>query len=273
MTCPDHDELIRLREHALCEHRADEVRAHVAGCPACRDRIAALTRLVADLRAPIAWPGGPPGPREVAHVMARLDAPVAPRRAWPRLALAGAAVAGAVAIAVAWPERGGEFTPRGGVAPLTADHVTAEAIDREVGTTLFVLGAHPEPLAAGARVSPATAFVLGYRNLARAVPLFVLAFAVDAAGEIHWLYPGFTTAGDDPAALPLAISEATRLMPDSVVLDGVAAGTLRVIVMVGAERLRVSAIERLRGAELAATALQRRFASAAVSELRLEVAP
>ena len=38
----------------------------------------------------------------------------------------------------------------------------------------------PEPLAAGARVSPSTAFVLGYRNLARAIPLFVLAFAVDA---------------------------------------------------------------------------------------------
>jgi hypothetical protein len=274
MTCPDHDELIRLREHELREHRADEVRAHVAGCATCRDRTAALTRLVADLRAPIAWPGGPPGPREVARVIARLDAPVAPpHRAWPRLALAGAAIAGAVAIAAAWPERGGEFTPRGGAAPLTAGHVTAEAIDREVGTTLFALGVHAEPLAAGARVSPATAFVLGYRNLSRAVPLFVLAFAVDASGEIHWLYPGFTAAGDDPAALPLATSEATRLLPDSVVLDGVAPGPLRVIVVVGAERLRVSAIERLRGAELAATALQRRFASTVVSELRLEVAP
>jgi hypothetical protein len=275
MTCPDRDELIRFREHDLREARADQLRAHVAGCAACRDRLAALTRLVADLGAPIAWPGGPPGSREVARVMARLDTPVSnPHRAWLRLALAAAAVAGAVAIAAAWPARGrNAFTARGGAAPLTADHVTAEAIDREVGTTLFALGAHPEPLAAGARVSPATAFVLGVRNLARAVPLFLLAFAVDASGEIHWLYPGFTAAGDDPAALPLATSNATRLMPDSVVLDGVAAGTLRVIVVVGAERLHVSAVEQLRGAELAATALQRRFASAAVSELRLEVAP
>jgi hypothetical protein len=151
--------------------------------------------------------------------------------------------------------------------------VTAGAIDRAVGTTLFALGAQPEPLAAGARVSPSTAFVLGYRNLSRAVPLYVLAFAVDAGDEIHWLYPGFTAASDDPAAPPLATSDTTRLMPDSAVLDGVVPGTLRVIAVVSADRLHVSAIERLRGAELAATALQRRFASAAVSELRLEVSP
>jgi len=105
------------------------------------------------------------------------------------------------------------------------------------------------------------------------VPLYVLAFAVDARDEIHWLYPGFAAAGDDPAAPPLATSDATRLMPDSAVLDGVATGTLRVIAVVSADRLHVSAIERLRGAELAAAALQRRFASAAVSELRLEVSP
>jgi len=275
MTCPEREELIRFRERALREHRADEIRAHVAGCTACRDRLAGLATLVADLRAPIAFPGGPPGSREVARVMARLDAPPpALRPAWPRFALAALAAAGAIVFAAAWPARDrGAFTARGGTAPLAADHVTAEAIDREVGTTLFALVPHAEPLAAGARVSSSTGFVLGTRNLSRAVPLFVLAFAVDARDELHWLYPAFTTAGSDPAALPLPASDATRLMPDSVVLEGVAAGPLRVIVMVGAERLHVSAIERLRGAELAATALQRRFASAAVSELRLEVAP
>jgi hypothetical protein len=276
MTCPDRDELIHLREHELPEHRADEVRTHAAGCAACRDRLAALARLVADLRAPIAWPAAP-GPREVARVMRRLDASVPAqrrRRLSPRLAVAaGAACAALVALAV-WPGRDpGAFTARGGGATLTSEGVTAQAIDREVGTTLYALRAQPEPLAAGARVSPSTAYVLGARNLASGVPLFVLAFAVDARGAVHWLYPGYATASDDPAALPLPASNATRLMADSVVLDGVAAGALRVIVVVSAEPLRVSAIERLHGEELAATALQRRFAAAAVSELRLEVAP
>jgi predicted anti-sigma-YlaC factor YlaD len=274
MTCPDRDELIHLREHALPEHRAGELRAHAASCAACRDRLAQLARLVADLRAPIEWPAAP-GPREVARVMRRIDASVpAPRRVWPRFAVAAAAIAAAITALAVWPARDpGGFTARGGGAPLTADHVTAEAIDREVGTALYALGAHPEPLAAGARVLPSTAFVLGYRNLAHGVPRFVLAFAVDAAHEVHWLYPGFTAAGGDPAALPLPASGATRLMADSVVLEGVAAGALHVIVVVSAEPLRVSAIERLRGDELAATALQRRFASAAVTELVLEVTP
>lgn len=275
MTCPDRDELIRFREHALREQRAAEVGAHVASCAACRDRLSALARLVADLRAPIAGEGAQPGPREVARVMRRLDRPVhTPRRAGPRLALAAVAIASAVGLAADWPPASrGVFTARGRRAPLAAEHVTAEAIHREVGTALFALGAPGKELAAGARVSPSTAFVLGVRNLSRGVPLFLLAFAVDARNDIHWLYPGFTTATEDPAALPLPISDTTQLMPDSVVLDGVAAGALRVIVIVSAERMRVSAIERLRGAELAAAALQRRFASAAVTELRLEVSP
>jgi hypothetical protein len=167
---------------------------------------------------------------------------------------------------------GGTFTARGGGGALVPDHVTAQAIEREVGTTLFAVGARAEPLAAGAHVSPSTAFVLGYRNLSRAVPLFALVFAVDAAHEVHWLYPGFTAAaGDDPAAVALAASDTTRLLSETVVLDGVPAGPLRVIVVISAERLRVSAIEQLRGDELAVAALARRYPAAAITEQLLEV--
>jgi hypothetical protein len=270
MICPDREELIVFREHELGERRAGELRAHVAGCPACRDRLAALARLVGDLRAPIA----PPGPHSVAHVMRRLDAPPRPaNRAWPRLGLAIVAAAVAVAVMVRPAPDGGTFTARGGGAALAPDHVTAQAIEREVGTALFAVGARAELLAAGARVSPSTAFVIGYRNLSRSVSLFALVFAVDAAREVHWLYPGFTAAGDDPAAVALATSDTMRLMSETVVLDRVAAGPLRVIVVISAERLRVSAIEQLRGDELTAPALARRYPAAAITEQRLEVSP
>jgi len=273
MICPDRDELIGLREHELAERRAGELRAHVASCPACHDRLAALARLVSDLRAPIA----PPGPHAVAHVMRRLDAPPRPPRRAGQLGLAIVAAAVAVAAVVLVVARptpgGGTFTERGGGRALAPGHVTAQSIARAVGTELFAVGARAEPLAAGARVSPSTALVLGYRNLSRAVPLFALAFAVDAGHEVHWLYPGFTAASDDPAAVALAASDTTRLMPETVVLDGVPAGQLRVIVMISADRLRVSAIEQLRGDELTAAALARRYPAAAITEQRLEVSP
>jgi hypothetical protein len=274
MICPDRDELIVFREHELGERRAGELRAHVASCPACRDRLAALARLVGDLRAPIA----PPGPLAVAHVMRRLDAQRRPaNRAWPRLglAIAAAAVVGVVVMVRPTPGGSGDgtLTARGGGGSLTPDHVTAQAIEREVGTQLFAVGARAELLPAGAQVSPSTAFVIGYRNLSRSVSLFALVFAVDSAHEVHWLYPGFTVAGDDPAAVALAASDTMRLMPETVVLDGVAAGPLRVIAVISAERLRVSAIEQLRGDELTAAALARRYPAAAVTEQRLEVSP
>lgn len=271
MICPDRDELIVLREHELGERRAGELRVHIASCQACRDRLAAIACLVGDLRAPIA----PPGPHAVAHVMRRLDAP--PRRAgraWPRIGLAIVAGAAVVVVVMARPTTGGgTFIARGGGAALAPDHVTAQAIECEVGTALFAVRARAELLASGARVSPSTAFVLGYRNLSRAVPLFALVFAVDAVHGVHWLYPGFTAAGDDPAAVALAASDTMHLMSETVVLDGVPAGPLRVIVVVSAERLPVSAIEQLRGDQLGAAALARRYPAAAITEQRLEVSP
>ena len=275
MTCPDRTELIAYRERELSERRAGELHDHVAGCPACRARLDALARLVDDLRAPVAAPG----PHAVAHVMHRLDAPARPpRRAWPPLAAFATAAVAAVALVIVGPWRSddGTFTPRGGGPALAPGRVTAEAIAREVGTTLFTLaGSHgrAEPLAAAARVTPATAYVLGYRNLSRAVALYALVFAVDAAHGVHWLYPAYTRADDDPAAIALPPSDTTRLLPETVVLDGVPPGPLHVIAIIGADRLRVSAIEPLRGDQLTALALQRRFPTAAITEQLLEVSP
>jgi hypothetical protein len=288
MTCPDRNELIEYREREASERRAGELREHVAGCPACQARLDALTRLIDDLRAPVAVPG----PHAVAHMMRRLAAPARPpRRAWPPLAAFATAALAALALMIVRPWRSddGTFTPRGGGPALAPGHVTAEAIAREVGTTLFTLAgpdsrAEPpltlagpdgraEPLAAGARVAPATAYVVGYRNLSRAVALHALVFAVDAAHDVHWLYPAYTRADDDPEAIALPPTDTTRLLAETVVLDGVPPGPLHVITIIGTDRLRVSAIEPLRGDQLAASALQRRFPSAAITEQLLEVSP
>ncbi|HET9623593.1 MAG TPA: zf-HC2 domain-containing protein [Kofleriaceae bacterium] len=267
MTCPDRDELTQYRERELSERRAPEVRAHVAGCAACTARIARIDQLIGDLGAPLAEADA----RAVARVMRRLDAPPPARRAWPAVTAALATAAIAVIAVAAWPTRdAGTFAPRGGAPPA---HLTAATIARDVGTTWCTLDADHRAVPIPAAVSPTTPYVLAYRNLLQAPPLYALAFAVDARGEVHWLYPAFTRASDDPAAVALPATTTSRLLPDTVVLDGVAPGPLHLIAIVSAERLHVSAIERLRGAELAAAALQRQFARAAITEQLVEVSP
>jgi hypothetical protein len=199
--------------------------------------------------------------------MARLDPPARRAPGWIRWAGLGAVAAGAVAIAaLVWRAPAAssvdEFQARGPGA--------VRALAREVGTTLYALrpgnDASPAvPLAADAVVRGGTAFVLGTRNLDRERPLWLLSFAIDAAGDIHWLYPGYVSSSDDPGAVPM--------MPDSVVLDRPAVGELRVIVVISPTPLRVSAIEQLRSPELAVASLQRRFPDAAISELALRVVP
>ncbi|HEY0481258.1 MAG TPA: hypothetical protein VGD37_27270 [Kofleriaceae bacterium] len=272
--CPTPEELAVWLDREAGQRRAAEIQSHVTACSVCTAQIAALERLIAELRVP---PANPASQRAIRSVMARLDPPA--RRAPGRIRWAGlgAVAAGAVAVAIAalvWraPAASGvdEFQARGPGA--------VRALAREVGTTLYALrpgdDASPAvPLAADAVVRGGTAFVLGTRNLDRERPLWLLSFAIDAAGDIHWLYPGYVSSSDDPAAVPLAQTDDERMMPDSVVLDRPAVGELRVIVVISPTPLRVSAIEQLRSPELAVAALQRRFPDAAISELAFRVVP
>ena len=188
------------------------------------------SQLVRDLCAPVA----PPIATLVARVMARLDDPPA-RPRWPFAALATAvAVAAGAVLWLALP-RNGELTARG---------TTRDELPRLAGITLFALDGELRPLAAGSRVTTATAYVAAYRNAGRA-PAYALVFALDAAGDVHWLYPAFTDAATDPAAIALAPAPAPTLLADTVVLDEPAPGPLVLCSLVTAAPLHVSDIERM----------------------------
>jgi len=281
MPCPDRAELAAWLDHEVGQRRAEAIERHVAMCSVCTAQRSAIEQLIADLRAPVA---APPSPGAIRAVLARLDAPAPRAASGVRLAGVGAAFAAAVvAVLVLRPARDGGITdgPAHGRAESgfqARGGGPAEQLERRVGATLYALppGGAPRPatpLAADSAVHHDTAFALGVRNLVRDRALWLLSFAIDADGEVHWLYPGYTAAGDDPAALPLAASDREIVMPDSVVLERPAAGSLRVVVVIAPAALRVSAIEALRGPELALAALQRRFPDAAISELSLRVVP
>lgn len=262
--CPEPMELFQSLDGETTTNRARELEAHVAGCPSCRRELAAQQRLIARLREP----AKPPEERDVQAVMARLRAEPPPRRAlWKPVWQASLAAACLVMLGVAlWraaPERTPEqFAARGG-SPVPA-------LERHVGVELLAAGQPPVRLRPGALLQPNTPLFARYRNLGEA-PAFLLLFAQDAAGELHWLYPAYLTPGDDPRSVALPPSAQDTPMPEAVVLDTPATGPLHVFALVSSEPLRVLDVEGLEKGPLTPELLRDRWPDAAVSQWTLMI--
>lgn len=115
---PYQPDLSALLDRELAEPRAAELRAHLEDCAGCRERLAALGRVDAALRAA-------PMPEVSEALQRRLrerltgSVPPAPSRRAPRrrrrwLALPAAGIAAAAALALAWLLRSGGEAPDGG---------------------------------------------------------------------------------------------------------------------------------------------------------------
>jgi hypothetical protein len=260
--CPEPEELFRLLDGEVTENRAAALRVHLASCPSCGSELDAQRLLLGRLAAP---PARGPSAAAAERILAQLDTPVPPARPVPRWrwALGGAAVAAAAALVIAAPWMGDPgFRARGGSA----------AWARKVGVDIWALereGA-PRRLASGSSTAPDVPLLASYRNLAGS-PAWLLAFAVDARGEVHWLYPG-AEPGSDPEAVRLGPAAGDQALPDAAVLEGVAEGPLRVIVVVSPRSLRVSSLGAL-GPATAIEALRARVPEAMVDEIPLTVRP
>ncbi len=259
--CPAHEELVELVDGELTENRASRVRVHVDGCDRCRREVAAYHQLVSDLSAPVAARAGAEG-RLLARLEVGTRAPAAPRVRWPALAgiLGALALAGSLVVVL---RPGGdadqELTARGGAS--------VHSLARDVDVSLYASRAGLQPLRDGAAVSPTTPYAVSYRNLGE--PAFALVFAVDAAGEIHWISPAYLAADSDPASLPLGRTAHDVVLPKATVFDTPAAGSLRVFVVITRHPLRVSDVEHLGAVDRAA--LTRRWPEADVRTLTLDL--
>jgi hypothetical protein len=114
--------------------------------------------------------------------------------------------------------------------------------------------------------------VASYHNV-DAAAAYLMVFALDARGEIHWAYPGFEDAKTDPVAVRLEPLQMNRVLPDSVMLDDLLAGPLDLVTIVSREPLRVSRIESLSVSERSVASLRTRFSSARIESMSLRVAP
>jgi hypothetical protein len=153
----------------------------------------------------------------------------------------------------------GDFQMRGRAAEST--------LERRTGISLYAPFAQRRPLREGALLSAETAITATYRNLEEKRPIYLLVFCVDAAGEIHWLYPAYTERNSDPEAIKLPFSPAETALPDSVVLENPALGKMRVFSIITPHPLHVSAIESLKGDQLNLAALQQRWTHSHVDSM------
>ena len=262
-TCPSHQEWLILIDGEATENRAGELRTHASGCSRCAQELELQRQLVRDLAAPVPMSSG-----AVEAVMRRLENVERPARrfGWRSWVLAGGALAAAAAIAfLIVPATGidrGIFSARGHRVPWT----------QKVGVEVWAIEASPRKLEAGAMLSPATAIVASYHNV-DAAAAYLLVFAVDARGEVHWAYPGFEDAKTDPAAVRLEPLQMKKVLPDSVMLDELPAGPMELITLISREPLHVSRIESLPVPERNTARLRARFSAARIETLSLRVVP
>jgi hypothetical protein len=265
--CSATEDLIRLLDGELTENRAGLLRAHATGCRACAAELRLHERLVARIADPVP---GLDGGATVAAAMGRLDAaPAAPAlgarwRPGPRT-WAGLAAAAALLLVVNLPHRRADvFTARGAQV----------AWSQRVGVELWALEGQPRRLGPGDHLERGVPVLVSYSNMDPAAA-YLLAYAIDERGEVHWLYPAFTSPIGDPEALRLEGAVVHRALTDSAIFEDVPAGALRFVTVVTRQPHRISEIEAARPADRTPEALRRRWPDARVDELtvRAEAVP
>jgi putative zinc finger protein len=282
--CPPAVDLIRLADGETTHNETARLRAHLEGCASCRRQSAELGQLLADIAAPVALaPAADRAQSVLRAIEAGVPLPGKPARrrlaAWTGLAGVAAAAAAALVVLVhgAQEPDGERVVARGGAASADGEGLVARggaasaAITRRVGVSLYAPLAGRVPVRGGARIPAPTLFTAAYRNLDREHDSYLLLFAVDARGDIHWLYPAFTDAHSDPEAVRLPFSAGETAMPDSVALEHPALGTLRVFSVLSPRAAHVSAIESLPRDQLHAADLERRLPHSHVEELAVEL--
>lgn len=271
MTHLSEEQLFALADGGIAPNQEGVLRTHLERCADCRVSLHAVEQLADDL----ATPDELDEDAHVRGIMARLSnrdgtakttlEAAKPRghRAWVAPAAAALAMAAATLLFVRSREQAppDEFTARG-----TASDST---LARNVGVRVFAGAPRPAALERGSVVRPDTSFTGAYRNV-HPHPAHLLLFAVDSAHTVHWLYPAYTRADENPSSILLERAEHERLLPTSVVLDVPAEGPLRIVAVTSATSLHVQDIEKRSPKALELGALQRDF-PASISETIVEV--
>ncbi len=270
--CPTEEALIAALDGEATVNADARTRAHLAECGRCRNAWKELEEILAGIRAP--YPTVDVD-RAVAGVLRRISAPVIepapPRRRWRGAALVAGSILAAAGVALV-AGRGvplarvgklapsadeQEFAARGGGA-LTLAQAVRVTFERE-GTALVAL-------AGGETVAKDAKLTVVYRNAREREPAYLLAFAVDARKQVHWLFPAYEQAGENPASVRLASAVGEAPLGTSVILDDPSSGPIHLLSIVSAVPRHVADVESLSPTALSLDALRARFHDDVVDE-------
>jgi hypothetical protein len=235
MRCYSEQELVQAELGELTINQVRDLDGHAAGCSRCAQARQEIRQLTEDLA-----PQPSPEDGFVQRVMAsRKMAPaVAPRRRrfvpWFAAAALVLLAAGTAKVALDRAAHKDTWTARG--------HRGGASLDTPATEVMVMRGGQLLPLS-GQVLSPTDAFAVRYVNPSNDTQ-YLAAFAVDAAGAVHWLFPEYLDAATDPPSVALAPAKDERLLPQVVALERPAPGPMRVVTLTAPEPTTVKRIER-----------------------------
>jgi hypothetical protein len=238
MNCPSEERLVQAELGEITLNESGLLERHLAECPLCAQRRDGLRQLAADLERPHE------GADEafVAAVMAAratAPAPAKLRRSSPvGVAWLSAAAVILLGLAIEVHSRygrghDGTWTARGRRHDVPASQPVSEV--------LAVRGAELRPIE-HQPLSAGDAFAVRYVNPGPD-PYYLAAFALDAAGTVHWIYPEYADGAADPGSIPLPTARQETLLPQVVEPDKPAAGAMQVIALLTPEPVSVKQVE------------------------------
>lgn len=243
MKCPSEETLLRLQLGEISVNLARSVEGHVALCPACQSLLSSQRQLLEDLAAKDADLEA-----DEAFVQRVLNSCVKATPAhredrWGRwipwtttFAVAAAAVLCVGGYLLSGGRHRNEFAAR---RAAHSDSSNEEFV--EVGAEVLVVHGSTSLPVQGASARPGDGFAIRYWNKTRQTK-YLAAFAMDAKGVVHWLYPAYSVAGSEPVSVPLLPSEA-RLLDDVVEPDAPEPGEMQVVVIVSTSQLEVKTLD------------------------------
>ena len=287
MSCPTPDTLARFADGELPVNEARTLEAHLGGCATCRRERERLRTVLDGLGAPSLSKVGDDA--FVRGVMRGLDEPPAARPWWsvltrgPRWAPLALAAAVAVLVAVPILKRSGQgdavdsqgpgepwIQARGAQTTSLARRASADVL---VVRGKAVLGAEPDTR--GETLRPGDGLAVRYTNLVTEGAVYLMAFALDAGGAVHWVYPAYLDAREDPEAVRLAPGARDKLLGEVTALTEVAPGAVRLVTLLSSRTRHVKEVERLLAGAAVTAPVAPRFAGDVITErlVRQEAAP
>jgi bacterioferritin-associated ferredoxin len=236
MRCYSDQELVQAELGELTINQVKDLDDHAAVCSCCAQARQAIRQLTEDLA---------PRPSQeddfVERVMSarKTVTPIAPARrphvSWFAAAALVLLAAGTAKVAMDYASHKETWTARGHRKEANV------SLDTPASEVLVMRGGQLLPLS-GQSLSPSDAFAVRYVNPTDDTQ-YLAAFAVDAAGAVHWIFPEYVDASTDPPSIPLASAEEERLLPQVVAPENPAPGPMHVVTLTSHEPTTVKHIE------------------------------